>query len=127
MRRVGPADACEPPAVRPPPCLCAGPDVQAVPGWQRKLLSDGLHLTPEGQQELYRLLQALINDQFPSLRWVDVVGVWACMPRGAACWRLSHAADARQRAVRAYGLAWWGRAQAEVASASVSCLTRAAG
>ena len=31
---------------------------QEVPGWQQGLLCDGLHLTPEGNNQVYRLLQA---------------------------------------------------------------------
>jgi lysophospholipase L1-like esterase len=41
---------------------------QAVPGWQRRLLNDGLHFTEEGNAELYRLLQRLLDDRYPDLR-----------------------------------------------------------
>ncbi|PSC75981.1 GDSL esterase lipase [Micractinium conductrix] len=49
------------------PCLNLWTAFQAVPRWQQDLLCDGLHLTPAGQQEAYRLLQQLINDTWPDL------------------------------------------------------------
>jgi lysophospholipase L1-like esterase len=50
------------------PCLNLWAAFQRVDGWQQRLLSDGLHLTEEGNAEVYRLLQALINTHFPDLR-----------------------------------------------------------
>ena len=50
------------------PCLNLWTSFQRVDGWQQRLLSDGLHLTEEGNAEVYRLLQALIDARFPGLR-----------------------------------------------------------
>ena len=52
------------------PCLNLWREFQAVEGWGERLLCDGLHLTEEGNAEVYRLLQALIDHRFPELRWV---------------------------------------------------------
>jgi lysophospholipase L1-like esterase len=50
------------------PCLNLWRAFQEVPGWQQGLLNDGLHLTQEGNAEVYHLLQALIDERFPELR-----------------------------------------------------------
>lgn len=50
------------------PCLNLWAAFQAVPGWQQALLSDGLHLTQQGNEEVYRLLRALIDARYPHLR-----------------------------------------------------------
>lgn len=52
------------------PCLNLWAAFQAVPGWQQQLLNDGLHLTERGNAEVYRLLQALIDERCPHLRCV---------------------------------------------------------
>ena len=54
----------------------------AVEGWEETLLNDGLHLTPEGNQLLSRLVQAAILKAYPALtpealpwdlpEWADV-------------------------------------------------------
>ncbi|KAL4445884.1 hypothetical protein ABPG77_009083 [Micractinium sp. CCAP 211/92] len=84
------------------PCLNVWTAFQAVPGWETKLLCDGLHLTPEGQQEVFRLLQGLINERFPNLRvaklpmdapdhsWIDPESVPAAFEK--------HWAEQQQRA-----------------------------
>jgi lysophospholipase L1-like esterase len=43
---------------------------QQVDGWEEKLLSDGLHLTPEGNRVVCALLQQLIDREYPELRCV---------------------------------------------------------
>lgn len=84
-------------------CCCGAGPAQAIPGWERKLLCDGLHLTPEGQQEVYRLLRALIDERFPDLRWVggSVGGARGCGRPGlltgslsAGCRRWDHGLQA---------------------------------
>ncbi|KAI3438645.1 hypothetical protein D9Q98_001067 [Chlorella vulgaris] len=50
------------------PCLNLWQAFQAEQDWQHRLLSDGLHLTAEGNACLYRLLQQLIDQRFPALR-----------------------------------------------------------
>ena len=50
------------------PCLNLWRAFQQVQGWQQRLLNDGLHLTPEGNAEVYRLLQQIIDQRFPELR-----------------------------------------------------------
>lgn len=47
--------------VGPTALLLTAPDLQEVPGWQQGLLCDGLHLTPEGNSEVYRLLQVMAS------------------------------------------------------------------
>ena len=42
--------------------------MQQHPGWQDKLLCDGLHFTSEGNRFVYKHLQNLINEAFPELR-----------------------------------------------------------
>lgn len=52
----------------------------AVSGWETKLLSDGLHLTPAGNDRLLSLLQESIEGNFPELvpdRVRFVVPAWA--------------------------------------------------
>lgn len=91
------------------PCLNVWAAFQAIPGWERKLLCDGLHLTPEGQQEVYRLLRALIDERFPDLRvaklpmdapdhsWIDPDSVPAAFSK--------HWAEQQQRAQQQDGTA----------------------
>jgi lysophospholipase L1-like esterase len=50
------------------PCLNLWRAFQDVEGWQQRLLSDGLHLTAEGNAELFRLLRQLIDTRFSDLR-----------------------------------------------------------
>lgn len=50
------------------PCLNLWRAFQDVEGWQQRLLSDGLHLTGEGNAEVFRLLRELIDSRFPDLR-----------------------------------------------------------
>ena len=40
---------------------------QQQEGWQRGLLDGGLHLTERGNRTVFRLLQDLINSEFPNL------------------------------------------------------------
>lgn len=50
------------------PCLDLWTAFQACPGWETQLLCDGLHLTEQGNDYVYRLLQQLIDEQLPDLR-----------------------------------------------------------
>lgn len=68
------ASCSVPPHPSPPvqelglPVLDLWTDFQAQQGWQQGLLEDGLHLTPDGNQRVGRLLLELIAREFPQLR-----------------------------------------------------------
>ena len=50
------------------PVLDAWTHMQKQANWTSRYLSDGLHLTPEGNQALYYALKQLIDDSFPALQ-----------------------------------------------------------
>ena len=41
-----------------------------VQGWGTKLFNDGLHFTPEGQQQLYRDVLRTVETTYPEIKWV---------------------------------------------------------
>lgn len=50
------------------PVLDLWTKMQEAPNWDTAYLSDGLHLTPEGNKFLFDNLQELINTHLPHLR-----------------------------------------------------------
>lgn len=39
------------------------------PDWGNRLLCDGLHFTPAGQEKLWQLLNELLRREWPEIRW----------------------------------------------------------
>lgn len=50
------------------PVLDLWTSMQETPNWETAFLSDGLHLTPEGNKFLFDSLQEVINAHLPHLR-----------------------------------------------------------
>jgi lysophospholipase L1-like esterase len=58
--------------------------MQQPSDWETALLSDGLHLTPEGNEFLFNNLLQLINESIPQLKYVPAFG--CCVPDVISRW-----------------------------------------